>query len=425
MLFVVARAAWRQLPAKLRYKIRPVVTLVAMLIYNAQTRAAKRAGTACNRGKLVVAGFLGTSSGLGELGRNFVLLFDRIGVTPHKANISAIAVEDFPAGDEFPADVSTDGGVVIICCNPDVLLPVLVKFKKHNIAKMRVVGYWAWELEKFPAYWLDALDYVDEVWVPTHFIANALTRTVKAAGKSKVVSVVPCFKPLDDVVHPATVDPFPQLQGRPLAYFGFDVGSNVTRKNPQAVIKAFFKARDALRARNSAVRPALILKLHREVSWPEGVQALEALIGGDADVVLLKQTLTRDEMRALIARVDVVVSLHRSEGLGYTMMEAMLAGKPVIATGWSGNVDFMDSDSAILVPYTMIPVRDPQEVYNNLGASWADPDVDFAAQALERLFENPEERAALGAAGRQKIRAYCDMSQWRTTLPSSVMQLIN
>jgi glycosyltransferase involved in cell wall biosynthesis len=191
------------------------------------------------------------------------------------------------------------------------------------------------------------------------------------------------------------------------------------------VVEAFFQARAALRSRASGVRPALVMKLHREESWPEGVRALEDLIGDDPDVILVKQTLTRDDMQAMIARVDVVVSLHRSEGLGYMMMEAMLAGKPVIATGWSGNVDFMDAESSVLVPYTMVPVCDPQNVYNNLGASWAEPDVAFAARALERLFESPEERARLGEAGRQKIRSYCDVAQWQRSLPESFLQLVN
>jgi glycosyltransferase involved in cell wall biosynthesis len=83
----------------------------------------------------------------------------------------------------------------------------------------------------------------------------------------------------------------------------------------------------------------------------------------------------------------------------------MLLGRPVVATGWSGNMDFMDADSAVLVPFTLVPARDPRGVLEVPGAVWAEPDVGVAAEALRRLADDPVARAALGARGQATARA--------------------
>ncbi len=111
-----------------------------------------------------------------------------------------------------------------------------------------------------------------------------------------------------------------------------------------------------------------------------------------------------------------MLSLHRAEGFGLVPAEAMLLGVPVVATGWSGNMDFMDADSAALVPYTLVPARDPRGVFEAEGAEWAEPDIAAAAARLARLADDPAERAALGARGRATARARLGLAPVRDAL---------
>jgi glycosyltransferase involved in cell wall biosynthesis len=105
----------------------------------------------------------------------------------------------------------------------------------------------------------------------------------------------------------------------------------------------------------------------------------------------------------LTAASDIVMSLHRSEGFGLVLAEAMLLGKPVIATGWSGNMAFMDAGSAALVDYRLVATDDPRQVYT--GASWAEADQASAVQHLRRLADDAAARSALGAKGQATATA--------------------
>jgi glycosyltransferase involved in cell wall biosynthesis len=135
---------------------------------------------------------------------------------------------------------------------------------------------------------------------------------------------------------------------------------------------------------------------------PEALSQLRAAIGDDADVRLMTEPLSADERDRLLASCDVLLSLHRSEGFGLLPAEAMAAGKPVIATAWSGNLDFMDGTCAVLVPYRLCDVEDGQGIYK--GGQWAEADTEAAGLALARLIDDPERRADLGAQARIAIQ---------------------
>ncbi|PXA84626.1 glycosyl transferase family 1, partial [Caulobacter sp. D4A] len=154
------------------------------------------------------------------------------------------------------------------------------------------------------------------------------------------------------------------------------------------------------RARARGAGPALLVfKTVGAEAAPEAVATLRAAIGEADDVVLLTEAMSPRDKDGLVASCDILLSLHRAEGFGLFPAEAMAAGKAVVATGWSGNLDFMDAESAVLVPSRPTPVRDPQGLY--AGGDWAEPDLDFAARALARLIDDPAERAALGARARR------------------------
>jgi glycosyltransferase involved in cell wall biosynthesis len=179
--------------------------------------------------------------------------------------------------------------------------------------------------------------------------------------------------------------------------FSFDFGSFRSRKNPEAVIEAFQRAFPA-----SEGNVALVVKMtNSERAGPE-VDALRRLASDDARVRLLERYVSRDEMYGLLSVTDSYVSLHRSEGFGLGLAEAMSLGKPVIGTAYSGNMDFMDASNSCLVGYRLIDV--PEGAYPHFeGQVWADPDVEHAAYHMRRLVTDPSFAAGLGTRAKSTM----------------------
>jgi glycosyltransferase involved in cell wall biosynthesis len=254
----------------------------------------------------------------------------------------------------------------------------------------RNIGLWYWELETFPARWHANFDYYDEIWTPSEFCRRAIA----------AVSPIPVLKipyPFFAPAAPARPDRA-SLGIDPSArvfLFTFDYCSTIARKNPIGLIEAF---RRAFRPGDGAL---LVLKTINRDLRPADARRVAAAADG-APVLFLDGHLPGTAMPTLFASADVYVSLHRSEGLGLGMAQAMAHGKPVIATAYSGNLEFMPPGSGILVRHTMSaipPGADPYEA----GLLWAEPDLDEAAAAMRRLHERPDEAAALGARGRAAV----------------------
>jgi len=171
------------------------------------------------------------------------------------------------------------------------------------------------------------------------------------------------------------------------------------RKNPWATIEAFRRAFP-----NFEDRVGLVIKCHYGESHLEKFSLLQKLAEQDPRIIILDRLLSREEMYGLQSVCDAYVSLHRSEGFGLGMAECMALGKPVIGTGYSGNLEFMDNENSCLVDYTLIPVKPGQYIDYEPGWMWADPDVGHAAEYMVRLFEDPHYRHRISA------RAAADMA---------------
>jgi glycosyltransferase involved in cell wall biosynthesis len=178
----------------------------------------------------------------------------------------------------------------------------------------------------------------------------------------------------------------------------FNLASSFVRKNPFAAIAAF---RGAFGDRPDRI---LVLKVSHPEHAPTDFARLTQMAQA-ANIRIDSRTLPSADRHALTACADIVLSLHRGEGFGLVMAEAMLLGKPVVATGWSGNTDFMDNTNAALVPYRLAPARDDRLVYRGL---WAEPDVAEAATILRNLADDPVARQSLGERARKSACAQMD-----------------
>ena len=193
----------------------------------------------------------------------------------------------------------------------------------------------------------------------------------------------------------------------------FNLASSFTRKNPLAAIAAFRAAlghnRDAL----------LVLKVTGTAHYGEDLAQIRAAIGDAANIHLLTDDLPEPALRGLVAASDVILSLHRAEGFGLIPATGALLGKPVIATGWSGNLEFMSPASSALISYRLVPVTDSRGVYAIKGAQWAEPDVEDAAAWLTRLFADSALRRQLGEAGRAHAQQALGMGPLQAALAAA------
>lgn len=244
------------------------------------------------------------------------------------------------------------------------------------------IAYWAWELPDPPADWMGCDRNVAEIWTPSAFSQSSLVRLSK-----RPIHVVPHFVPVRPARRRRLGEPFTVLAMA-------DSRSSLSRKNPAGALRAFRAAFGS----SSAAR--LLLKLSGR---DDELRALEASLGdllNGGNVVVVRGNLGDEELTTLYRSADVLLSLHRAEGFGLPIAEAMAHGVPVVATGWSGNLAFTSADDSHLVPYTLVPVDDESAIYGE--SVWAEPDLDDAADALRRLAEQPEYYARLAEAAHRR-----------------------
>lgn len=278
----------------------------------------------------------------------------------------------------------------IFFVNPDHLSEAMAALQGSN-ARYRI-GYWFWELEAVPKEWLPAIDLVDEIWVSSEFVRAAFSRVT-----NKPVTLIPMAVEVDTSQLSSRV----AREGGIFTFlFSFDFHSYVERKNPAAVIDAFVRAFPA--GRNDV---RLIIKSTNGEIFRSQYYELMTQASSDQRIAVTDGFVRRRQMLELVNRADAYISLHRSEGFGLGLAESMYLGKPVIGTGYSGNLEFMTADNSCLTGFSMIAVKRGDYVHGE-GQLWAEADVEDAARCMRRFVDEPGYAEALGACAAQHMRAY-------------------
>jgi hypothetical protein len=341
-----------------------------------------------------LTGYLGHTLGLGAAARGYVQALGAAGVPVRTVSVPLhhlalpVALADEYGRHGFE-DLVHDGrhGFEIVAVNADEL-PDFVERLGEDYFQGPRIGIWGWETNTIPARWQRAFALVDEIWVYSRFMAA----NIGAATEVPTIALPP------PVQRPAAAPP-PLRLGVPdgfLFLFVFDYLSTIQRKNPVGLIKAF------KRAFAPGEGPQLLIKTINAPLRPLAEEEVLWAAHGREDIHVVDRSLAGVELDGLMAACDCYASLHRAEGFGLTMAEAMAIGKPVIATGYSGNVDFMNGDNSLLVDYAIGRVGPECEIYPPEG-EWADPSVEHAAELMRRVHDHPEEAAALGARAREDI----------------------
>ena len=361
----------------------------------AQTAPAAAAAAAVTHPPgVTVIGYVQAESGVGESARSTLRALACTGV--------AHSAQDFRVGNVSRMSETVDASLAtgrqhaisLFHINADQLPVARTFLGEAPFTGTYRIGFWAWELENFPAEWHGAFAHVDEVWVPSSFCQRAIA----------AVSPVPVLVMPHCVEVPAQLAPdrarFGLRPGSVVFLAMADMMSSAGRKNPFAAVQAF---RDAFEPGDASVE--LLVKIANAERDPVAFERLQALVAGHPQIHLLSESLDRAALNVLLDSVDCFVSLHRSEGFGLVIAEAMARGKVVVATGWSGNMDFMNSHNALPVDYRLVTLEADHGPYRK-GERWAEPAHEDAVAKLRRVAREPELRRLLSERARQECAAH-------------------
>jgi GT2 family glycosyltransferase/glycosyltransferase involved in cell wall biosynthesis len=333
-------------------------------------------------------GFLDTASGLGSVARSCVRAIERAEIPLNKISIPSwaepVAQRSLP---EFaPYRVN------LLLQNADMLTRFFNAYGTDLLKGAYNIGYWLWELPSARADWHHLYRYVDEVWVASEFCRHAF-QTITKLPVTRIPLVVDGLE--EKAIYPR--EHF-QLPDDVFVFcYIFDVSSYLDRKNPFCLIEAFKRefgnSRDVL----------LYLKYFNTKHDEDNVRAIEEAIAGAPNIRTYSGLMDENEIVSLQNSIDCLVSPHRSEGFGYNLAEAMYLGKPVIATRYSSNLDFMRDDNSYLIDYKLIPIPLTVGPYIR-GHVWADPSIDHLSHLMRTVFEDRAGRERKAKQAAEDIR---------------------
>ena len=283
--------------------------------------------------------------------------------------------------------------VNIFCIGADQL-PLLKKILGKQFFQGRYnILYGAWELSRLPKQWVVCLEGMNEIWAMSSFMGQMFRRSTSL--------------PVYDLQLPVVLDQLEtwsrtrfQIPENSFVFlFMFDFDSHVARKNPEAVIAAFKLAFPV----SSNIPATLVIKSINSERHEKEWSCLKNKMDGDSRILQIHEVLPHSENTALMQCCDCYVSLHRSEGFGLTLAESMLMGKPIITTGYSGNMDFTNPETALLVDYKLVQVQ-PGDYPFSRGEMWAEPNIQQACEYMRELVEDSTFARPLAQKGVELIR---------------------
>jgi len=285
--------------------------------------------------------------------------------------------------------------VNILIGSPDVFFSSFLFLSFFlNLYKNKNILIIFWELEKIPNHWFKLMHWIDEIWVPTQFIKNSVKKLNKPIYKIPIIF----DNKLNKIYNRSNL----KLPTKKFIFlFTFDFRSILERKNPKGVIEAF-----KLAFQNSDDVLLIIKSQGGNLNlYKNQLEELKLISKSYLNIIFIDEFLSRDKHLSLIKCCNCYISLHRSEGLGLAMLEAMSFGKPVIATNYSGNLEFMNDNNGCLVNYKKIKPFS-YAGHNIKGQFWAEPDINYAAKQIVKIKNNKYYRKKLSLNSLKTIKNY-------------------
>ena len=357
---------------------------------------AKRYGLLTRKPSVLFVGYVESALGLGESFRNLLKALDAagmpFGIHPFSREAETRRIGPFL---ESRYDLHEVYDVNVAYIQVAQLPHYFHELQKRVTGARYNILRTYWELSKAPAAWQTHLERIDEIWAPNSFVADAF----RPIFDRKITIVPVCISVNRSKSY--SRDYFGLDEDRFYFMFSFDYYSGSARKNPLGVVQAF-----AYAFPDAETKVGLLIKSTGSTELdPTAAQQLQNSSTLDKRITILDRSLNRDQMLSLIAGCDCYISLHRSEGFGLGMAEALALGRPVIATDYSGNREYLTEATGFPVPFalrTMIPGEYPMSE----GQSWAEPDLRVAIQHMRTVFSDPDERTRRALRGRRFIEEH-------------------
>ncbi|MDR1876754.1 MAG: glycosyltransferase family 4 protein [Flavobacteriaceae bacterium] len=338
-----------------------------------------------------LSGFFHAEIGFGEAIRGNLNALQKVGIKVQAVNFN-LNLKHRLNDDSISTVENNTYPVNIIHVNMDTIGQFL-KEKSLDFYKGKYnIGYWAWEMEDFPEKYRENFAFYDEIWTCSKYCLDSIS----LKSPIPIVNIPHSINIQEEDINKEYDAELPKDTFKFL--FIFDYNSSIVRKNVLAVIEAFEKA---FGKENTKV--CLILKTSIPSYYIDDKNEIMNRIKDFRNVIYKEEMLRRENLLSLISQSDCYVSLHRSEGFGLTIAEAMALGKPVIATGYSGNMEFMNVNNSFLVKYKIVKLE------RDLGPlvkenSWSEPDVEHAAELMNFVFENQEYANEIGIRAKKDIQ---------------------
>lgn len=340
-----------------------------------------------------IIGTVGHASGVGRNADNSITAVQKNGLRakPLTLNVNSDAFSFGILSSKFPQATN-----YIVHLQPD-LFSTFIRFFPRPAGIRKLIGFFAWETQNVPTEFSKYFHLLDEIWTPSEFSAAAFRRCFPGTVNVVPHAVIPC-----NGSGRISRDSLGIPKEKFVFFYSFDAHSTIYRKNPLAIIKAV----DQLNGQG--LWPLVLLKIRnfeqllRELEQGSrfALDFLESL-RSRTDVVLITHELDFSECQDLMDLSDAYISLHRSEGFGYTMAEAMASNKPTIATGFSGNLQFMSNNNSFLVNFRTVEINGDAYPWSSKGDFWAEPDIEHATEVMRLVMlggHEVSERSSQGCA---------------------------
>jgi len=350
---------------------------------------------------ILISGFFNEVLGIGKAAHLTAKTLEKLGFDVEKEDLRPFDKGLLSRGlDRF--QTANNHSIWIIQANPNEAEIALYTHDPHQWSKLYRIGYWVWESSIPPQIYIDLADYFHEIWVPSHYVKEVLLNAFNHSNRPHNL------QKLRVVPHPVapsyeyTVHKNNEFN----ALYVFDPRSDFQRKNPEAVLKTWIAAFP-----EPDDDKKLIIKTLKLSNFYPAFQTLIKIADKRKDIVFIVEDFSEDEMNALLLQCQLYISLHRSEGFGLPLAEAMARGLIVMATDNSGNNEFMTTENSLLVRSTPIPAN---RLYNGPKALWREPDLDQAVKMLKIIANDQSLRLNLFSEAIKMAALFED--QWKNIL---------
>ena len=367
---------------------------------------------------LNLVGYLDAETGMGQAGRSLVdaCRAADIPVSPHTLELGVVARRRHAGFAGVTSDF--EHGINLFVVNADQA-PAVHEHLGAGVYRGRYnIGLWLWEQEQFPENLRGSFELYDEIWTPSSFCVDAIS----AVSPIPVRRIpLPVTKIADSAEDDGAIETLRRELDLPadgfIFLFMFSFLSYAERKNPLATVRAFKQAF------GESSDKVLVLKTSQKDFAPDAYEQLLAEIAEAPNIRLIDDYYSAEQVEALTRLADAYISLHRSEGFGLTLAEAMLHGKPVVATPYSGVTDFFNVNNGYPVRYRLVTLEEEVGPYP-AGSRWADADVDHAAEQLKRLIDDDRGRALIVERAQQDIADFLSPESVGATVRRQLVEIL-